>query len=405
MKLKSVFGAVVSAAVATLSLSVAGPATAANNCGNLQISPVHSSTFYIDTASGFDANYIGYSIKNNGGTAVTGKSLNVNSLTGGTLTLDAGESTSRALPSIAAGATVYEYFFAKSSATGDVTSTTTISLSLKTGSTVNCTVSDSLTEVDDVLDTQASTIDSVALNPASGDIYDGDTIEVIVSGDSGNIGNGTGTDPEAFIFAPVVKSANFDPAHYRLIGFTHNGCSTLNLDNMLRNINTAPDCDNSYITTYTFKAFATQTQTVASSIDGQTYVASGAQIKHPGVVTAKTLPLVKAKNKVTYDANGGSGSVASQSFVDSVLARANGFTWECHTFIRWNVREDGTGDFYAPNDSYSETGTTVLYAEWEEDPNCTPSELAATGTNIPVSGFLAAAALVALGVTLRRKQA
>lgn len=413
MKLKSFFAALGSVALGAMSLVSAAPASAANNCGDLQVSPIHSPVFYIDPASSFDANYIGYSIKNNGSSSISGKTLKINGLSGGTVTLDAGEVTSRSLPTIAAGETVYEYFFAKSSATTDVTSTTTISLSIKTGSTVNCTVSDALTEVDDVLDTNASTIDSVTLNPASGDLYDGQEIQVIVAGDSGNIGNGTGTDPEAFIFAPVTKSGSFDPSHYRLVSISHNGCSSLNLDNLLRHINTAPDCDNSYITTYTFKAFATATQTIASYIDGQTYVASGSQIKHPGVVTPKTLPLVKAKNKLSYNANGGSGTMASQTFTASQTVSANGFTWACHIFREWNTQADGQGVSYDPTQDYSEIGNTTLYAVWDVDPSCSPEELAAstakeladTGSAAPIGFAALAVAMIALGVVLRRRNA
>lgn len=412
MKFKSLLSAVAATALAAVSLAVGGPANAVNNCGNLQVSPIHSPTFYIDPASSFDANYIGYKVKNNGGTAASGKSLVLNSFTGGTVTLHANESNTRSLPSIAAGATAYVYFFAQSSATGDVDpSLTTISLSVKTGSTVNCTVSDSLTSVDDVLDTEASSIDVITVTPNTATVEVGTEITVVVEGDVGNIGNGTATDPESIIFAPVTRSASFDPSHYRLIS-----AELVNVDcvltNDLRYLNLGNTCDNSYELTYKFITIGSSDQTIASQIDGQNYIASGSQIKHPGG-TPVSLPLVKKVKKLSYLPNGGTGTMAQESGIADVTLDANGFTYKCHIFKEWNTEADGTGDSYNPTDTYTLSSNASVYAIWEDDPTCTPEEIAAaeaaalanTGSSAPLGLAFFALAMVAAGAVLRRKRA
>lgn len=413
MKLKSILGALTTAALAALSFVAAGPAQAgANNCGTLNVKPIHSPTFYIDPANNFDANYIGYKVTNNGASAVSGKSLVLNSFANGTVTLNANESNTRSLPSIAVGASAYVYFFVQSSASTDVDpSVTDISLSVKTGSTVNCTISDALTSVDDVLDTEASTIDTITVTPATETVAAGTEITVVVTGDVGNIGNGNVVDPEAIIFAPVTRSANFDASHFRLISaeLVNGGCI---LSNELRYINLGDTCDNSYVLTYKFMTLASTDQSVASQIDGQNYIASGGPIKHPGA-NPVSLPKVQKVKKLTYLPNGGTGTMAKESSTGDVTLDANGFTYKCHIFKEWNTQADGEGESYDPTDTYTLTDDTNIYAIWEDDPTCTPEEIAAaeaaalanTGSSAPLGLAFIALAMVAAGAVVRRKRA
>ena len=77
---------------------------------------------------------------------------------------------------------------------------------------------------------------------------------------------------------------------------------------------------------------------------------------------------------VSYDANGGVGSIDSQSFVyDTAQALvANTFTKEGYRFVSWNTKADGSGKIYA--DQAVVTNLTSvnnkeikLYAQWAED--------------------------------------
>ena len=71
---------------------------------------------------------------------------------------------------------------------------------------------------------------------------------------------------------------------------------------------------------------------------------------------------------VTFDANGGEGSMEPQRFevgVDTAL-NTNAFTRENYKFIGWNTAADGSGATYADEGSILElTGDMTLYAQWQ----------------------------------------
>ena len=70
---------------------------------------------------------------------------------------------------------------------------------------------------------------------------------------------------------------------------------------------------------------------------------------------------------ITFDANGGVGEMAAQTFevgVDTAL-NANTFTREGYRFIGWNTAADGSGATYADEGAILElTGDMTLYAQW-----------------------------------------
>ena len=71
---------------------------------------------------------------------------------------------------------------------------------------------------------------------------------------------------------------------------------------------------------------------------------------------------------VTFNANGGEGSMEPQRFevgVDTAL-NTNAFTRENYKFIGWNTAADGSGATYAGEGSILElTGDMTLYAQWQ----------------------------------------
>ena len=73
---------------------------------------------------------------------------------------------------------------------------------------------------------------------------------------------------------------------------------------------------------------------------------------------------------VTYDANGGTGTLEdSNSPYDdgsTVTVLANTFTRDGYTFSNWNTAADGSGTDYDANDTFTITGNTTLYAQWDE---------------------------------------
>lgn len=82
---------------------------------------------------------------------------------------------------------------------------------------------------------------------------------------------------------------------------------------------------------------------------------------------AKSLTQVYQRT-VSYDDNGGSGSMDSQTFYpddgESVTIKANGFTRSGYSFVNWNTSRDGYGTSYNARSTYKGNGMT-LYAQWK----------------------------------------
>lgn len=81
---------------------------------------------------------------------------------------------------------------------------------------------------------------------------------------------------------------------------------------------------------------------------------------------AKSLTQVYQRT-VSYNSNGGSGSMDSQTFYpddgESVTIKANGFTRSGYSFVNWNTSWDGEGTSYNAGAKYSGNGIS-LYAQW-----------------------------------------
>lgn len=99
---------------------------------------------------------------------------------------------------------------------------------------------------------------------------------------------------------------------------------------------------------------------------------------------AKSLTCVYQRT-VSYNANGGSGSMDSQTFYpddgESVTIKANGFTRSGYSFVNWNTRWDGEGTFYNAGEKYSGNGMT-LYAQWKINFSATNWDYAYSSSNV-----------------------
>ncbi len=69
---------------------------------------------------------------------------------------------------------------------------------------------------------------------------------------------------------------------------------------------------------------------------------------------------------VTFDSNGGSGSMAVQEMKGrtATALSANAFTKEGYLFLEWNTKADGSGTAYADGASVSLDSDITLYAQW-----------------------------------------
>ena len=70
---------------------------------------------------------------------------------------------------------------------------------------------------------------------------------------------------------------------------------------------------------------------------------------------------------VSYDVNGGFGSIESQSKLEGssiTISDADGIERVGYSFVCWNTKSDGSGTDYEQNDVYGNDEDLVLYAKW-----------------------------------------
>ena len=83
-----------------------------------------------------------------------------------------------------------------------------------------------------------------------------------------------------------------------------------------------------------------------------------------GTTTYKTV----TKYTVTFDNNGGKGTMPAQEIGGTAALNANAFTKEGYTFDGWNTTSDGSGTAYADKADVTPAADMTLYAQWKENP-------------------------------------
>jgi uncharacterized repeat protein (TIGR02543 family) len=85
------------------------------------------------------------------------------------------------------------------------------------------------------------------------------------------------------------------------------------------------------------------------------------------VVTTDVIPA--EDYTVKYDANGGAGSMISQTAKrgESVIVSQNQFTRLGYSFTGWNTMADGTGEEYQPGSRLKADSSITLYAQWKKN--------------------------------------
>ena len=75
---------------------------------------------------------------------------------------------------------------------------------------------------------------------------------------------------------------------------------------------------------------------------------------------------LQGEYQVSYNANGGSGTMANQTITNNVPTHlnTNTFTKENGIFAGWNTKADGSGTSYADGEEVTNLGNVTLYAQW-----------------------------------------
>jgi uncharacterized repeat protein (TIGR02543 family) len=83
---------------------------------------------------------------------------------------------------------------------------------------------------------------------------------------------------------------------------------------------------------------------------------------------------------VAFNANGGTGSMASETHNAPTALTPDGFTRAGYTFTGWNTAANGAGTAYASGATFPFTANATLYAQWKANPSFTVAFNANGGT-------------------------
>ena len=114
--------------------------------------------------------------------------------------------------------------------------------------------------------------------------------------------------------------------------------------------------------TYTFdKTTSTYTRTINFSLKSTGSTISGTS---SGSLTV-TIPTL-TKYTVSYNANGGSGTVSSQTkyYGVNLTLRSNSYTRTGYAFSKWNTKAGGSGTAYSAGGTYKTNAKATMYAQW-----------------------------------------
>ena len=112
----------------------------------------------------------------------------------------------------------------------------------------------------------------------------------------------------------------------------------------------------------------------ATYVDGQSYAFNAD-------LSLYAIWVTQASRTITFNANLGSGTMASQTATTSTVLNANTFTRNNYTFRNWNTQADGSGANYQSSYTYSFAASKTLYAVWSQNLSITyDSNTANSGT-------------------------
>jgi uncharacterized repeat protein (TIGR02543 family) len=168
--------------------------------------------------------------------------------------------------------------------------------------------------------------------------------------------------------------------------FDNNG-GTGTMANEVDNVPTALTAESFARAGFTFSGWNTINDGSGTAYsDGASYSFAGDQTMYAQwtVIPNKT---------VTFDPNGGSGSMANEAHNVPTTLTANAFTQAGFTFAGWNTLANGTGVAYADSASYPFATDGTLFAQWTAipmtsvsfDPNGGTGTMADETANVPTA--------------------
>jgi uncharacterized repeat protein (TIGR02543 family) len=107
---------------------------------------------------------------------------------------------------------------------------------------------------------------------------------------------------------------------------------------------------------------------VTASLPAGSYTVSGTDKDSNGDVGTWTYSLTVADTfeTVTFEANGGTGSMAAETQDQSTSLTINKFKRSSYTFVDWNTSASGADTAYANGATYPFSASLTLYAQWKK---------------------------------------
>jgi LPXTG-motif cell wall-anchored protein len=112
--------------------------------------------------------------------------------------------------------------------------------------------------------------------------------------------------------------------------------------------------------TFLSGAFTSPSSAVFASMKFETMYLGGATLDN----LQSSLTVGSPTSTVTFNANGGTGTMANQVSGVSAALNTNTFTRAGYTFAGWNIMANGIGNAYADGATYNFLTSRTLYAQW-----------------------------------------
>ena len=253
----------------------AGAAAPTCTAANLPMTPLMSSTFYITTTSG-SAHYSGYEFTNNTGSTITGAFVQLDTFTGGVVSLATNQSPFEQLPDMAPGTSANVYFLLATSGATSTAQTHTIHLFNErpnlAGVTELCNTTFTYTSVASTITASANKVNTtveVSNPPAIGSL-----MTMTVTGSTGTIGSQQVFD-ETPAADPTWPANVFELLSAQTtLQLTGNTSPTVNNNFLIYSASVSQN----YTIVYTFKILGPTSASIPVSPIQE--IASGANIKH-----------------------------------------------------------------------------------------------------------------------------
>jgi len=111
-------------------------------------------------------------------------------------------------------------------------------------------------------------------------------------------------------------------------------------------------------------ASTTYTMTGLSATDNVEFYQKDGSSSNRIYVNSFTVIYTMPGSTVTFDANGGTGTMLDQTESSSTALNPNTFIRSGYTFTGWNTASDGSGTAYADGATYDFTADATMYAQW-----------------------------------------